>query len=112
MTTQTFTWVPVIEPTGTGTYRVLRAQFGDGYAQTAADGINNKSQTWPLQFRGTAAKITPIRDFLDACSGYQAFFWTPPLGAQGYYRCASYTLKPLGAGKYELAATFEQAFQP
>ncbi len=112
MTTQTFTWSPVVEPTGTATYRVLKAQFGDGYAQTAADGINNKSQTWPLQFRGTAAKIAPIRDFLDACSGYQAFFWTPPLGSQGYYKCASYTLKPMGAGKYELAATFEQAFQP
>lgn len=112
MTTQTFTWVPVVEPTGTATYRVLKAQFGDGYAQTAADGINNKSQTWPLQFRGVLANIAPIRDFLDARSGYQAFLWTPPMGAQGYYKCTGHTLKPMGAGKYELAATFEQAFQP
>lgn len=112
MTTQTFTWVPVVEPTGTVSYRVLKAQFGDGYAQTAADGINNKSQTWPLQFRGALANIAPIRDFLDALSGYQAFLWTPPLGAQGYYKCTGHMLKPMGAGKYELAATFEQAFQP
>ena len=112
MTTQTFTWVPLVEPTGTGTYHVLKAQFGDGYAQTAADGINNKTQSWPLQFRGVASKISAIRDFLDARQGYQAFFWTPPLGAQGYYKCTSHTVKQLGAGNYELTATFEQAFQP
>ena len=110
--TTTFTWVPLREPVGTVSMRTRKAQFGDGYTQTAADGINNKSQTWPLQFRGTSAKIAAIRDFLDARQGYQSFFWTPPLGAQGYYKCATYTLKPLGAGKYELAATFEQAFQP
>lgn len=110
--TTTFTWTPRIEPLGTVTLRVLKAQFGDGYQQTAADGINNESQSWPLQFRGKAAKITPIRDFLRARQGYQSFFWTPPLGVQGFYKCTSWTLKPMGAGIYELAATFEQVFQP
>jgi phage-related protein len=112
MATQTFTWKPLRDPVGTVALRVLKAQFGDGYQQTAADGINNKTQSWPLQFRGKAVKVTPIRDFLDARQGYQSFFWTPPLGVQGYYRCTDYTLRPLGAGNYELTATFEQAFQP
>jgi phage-related protein len=110
--TTTFIWTPRIDPVGTVSLRVLKAQFGDGYQQTAADGINNETQSWPLQFRGKAAFITPIRDFLRARQGYQSFFWTPPLGVQGYYKCTGWTLKPMGAGNYEIAATFEQAFQP
>lgn len=112
MTTPTFTWQPRVEPTGTAKYRVLTAQFGDGYQQTAADGINNKVQSWPLTFSGTASEITPIRDFLDACGGYQSFYWTPPLGTTGLYVCPSHNIKPLGGGLYELTATFNQVFHP
>ncbi len=112
MTTPIFTWAPRCDPIGTVTLRKLSAQFGDGYKQEAADGINNKVQSWPLSFAGKAAKITPIRDFFDARMGYQSFFWTPPLGVQGYYKCSSYTLHPLGGGTYELNCTFEQSFQP
>lgn len=112
MTTQTFTWAPRLDPTGTSTYRVRTAQFGDGYKQTVADGINNKTQSWPLSFNGKSSKITPIRDFLDARMGYQSFYWTPPLGTQGLYKCASHTLHHMGAGNYELNCVFEQSFQP
>lgn len=112
MTTQTFTWAPLIDPTGAATYRVRTARFGDGYKQTVADGINNKEQSWPLAFAGTVAEMTPIRDFLDARMGYQSFYWTPPLGTQGLFRCGSHTLKPLGNGLFEINATFEQSFQP
>lgn len=112
MTTPTFTWAPLVQPTGTATYRVLTAQFGDGYKQTAADGINNKVQSWPLTFSGTADEIAPIRNFLDAQQGYQAFLWTPPLGVQGYYKCAAHTLQPVEGDVYTLTATFEQSFQP
>jgi phage-related protein len=112
MTTPTFTWTPVAKPTGSATYSVLTAQFGDGYKQTAANGINNKSQSWPLSFIGTAATVTPIRDFLDARAGYQSFYWTPPLGTQGFYKCPSHNVRHLGGDAYELTATFEQSFQP
>ncbi|MCP5854454.1 phage tail protein, partial [Klebsiella pneumoniae] len=44
----TFTWCPYIEPTGSGTFRVRSAQFGNGYRQVAGDGINNEVQSWPL----------------------------------------------------------------
>jgi phage-related protein len=112
MATQTFTWAPLVQPVGTITYRVLKAQFGDGYAQTGADGINNETQSWPLVFRGLDSKISAIRDFIRARQGYQSFFWTPPLGVQGYYKCTGHTIRPLGGGKSELTATFEQSFQP
>lgn len=112
MATLTFTWAARTGTAGTATYRRLAAQFGDGYEQTAADGINNKVQSWPVSFVGKSAKITPIRDFLDARMGYQAFYWTPPLGVQGFYKCKSTTLRALGGGNYELSGTFEQSFQP
>jgi phage-related protein len=110
--TTTFTWKHDAKPSGTKTFRVLKAQFGDGYEQTAADGINNASQSWPLSFTGRAARITPIRDFLDACAGSQSFLWTPPLGAQGYYKCPTYELKQVGTDVWQIAATFNQSFQP
>lgn len=112
MTTPTFTWAPRIETSGTATYRTLSAKFGDGYEQKAADGINNKSQSWPVSFVGAAAYITPIRDFLDARAGYQSFYWTPPLGVQSLYRAMTHSVKALGTDKYELTSTFEQSFQP
>lgn len=92
--------------------RVRKAQFGDGYAQRAADGINNKAQSWPLSFVGSANYITPIANFLDTQAGYQSFYWTPPLGAQGFYRCDTYSTRRLEGDNYELTCTFEQSFAP
>jgi phage-related protein len=110
--TTTFTWPVQAKPTGAIKLRTLSAKFGDGYEQVAADGINNIEQSWPISILGLAAEVTPARDFLNARQGYQSFFWTPPLGAPGYYRCRDYQLQHLGGGAYELTATFEQAFQP
>ncbi len=107
-----FTWCPLIEPTGTGTFRVRAAQFGDGYRQVAGDGINNLSESWPLTFKGTSAYITEILSFLKARKGYIAFTWTPPLGEQALWTCETYGSNPLGGGMHTLTATFEQYFEP
>jgi phage-related protein len=109
---ETFTWCPIVEPTGTGTLKVKKSQFGDGYQQVAADGINNQSESWPLTFRGSEAAIRPIKDFLVARGGAQSFYWTPPLGDQALWICETYSLTPLGGGMYTLTATFEQFFSP
>jgi len=106
----TFTWCPYIEPTGTGTFRVRSAQFGNGYRQVAGDGINNETQSWPLTFRGSESDITEILNFLREAKGATPFNWTPPLGEAGLYTCATWGLTPHGAGIYTLTATFEQYF--
>lgn len=92
--TETFTWKPTGTPTGTSKFRVRTAQFGDGYSQSVADGINNKMQSWPLQFTGTKDAMQAIVDFFDARQGFQSFYWTPPMGAQGLYRVTEYTAAP------------------
>ena len=110
MTTETFAWAPQLNAQGATTYRVLKAQFGDGYSQRAPDGINNEVQSWPLSFTGTGAYVTPIRDFLRRHGGAGRFAWTPPLGEAGLYVCGGFNLMPLGGDKYTLSATFEQVF--
>ena len=112
MAIEIFTWCPRIEPTGEVTFRVKTAKFGDGYEQAAQDGINNKSQSWPLTFTGKEAFIKEIVAFLDKHGGATAFYWTAPLSDQALYRCKTYSASPLGAGAYNLTATFEQAFHP
>lgn len=113
MATETFTWKaagPSVQ--GDVTLRVRTAQFGDGYKQSVADGINNKVQSWPMRFIGTATRIAQIRDFLDRHAGYKSFYWTPPLGVQGLYRAPKYTPAVEAVGVYSITVTFEQAFAP
>ncbi len=108
----TFNYCPVPDPTGAVTLRVRKAQFGDGYVQSAADGIHNKVRQWPLTFRGTAATIGAIAAFIDAHVGATSFYWTPPEpnGVQGYFTCETYTLQNNGADIYTLNATFQEVF--
>lgn len=112
MSMETFTWAPKVEPVGTVEFRLRTAQFGDGYQQQVADGLNNKSQSWPLTFVGDEALVRAIAGFLDRHGGARSFQWTPPLGEPGLYRCKGYQPTPRGAGLYSLTATFEQGFAP
>jgi phage-related protein len=110
MATQTFTWVPLVDPTGTTKFITRVAQFGDGYSQSVPDGINNKADSWPLTFTGNSSLISPIKAFLDAAQGSTSFNWTPPLRSQGLFRCSEYAVQPHGGGLYTLTATFSEVF--
>jgi len=112
MTTPTFIWTPTGSPSGTVQFRVRKAQFGDGYSQEVADGINNKVSSWPLTFTGGKEEMQALVSFLDERAGWQSFYWTPPLGVPGYYKCASYSPSPVGGPVYAVTATFQQVFAP
>jgi phage-related protein len=112
MATQTFTWIPLIGPTGSAKLRTRKAQYGEGYRQVLRDGPNNKVQSWPFTFRGKGADMQAIVDFLDARGGDESFYFTPPLGVQGYFKCEEYTMVPEGNGVFTVSATFEQDFKP
>lgn len=108
--TTTFTWQPSLAIVGTTKYVVRTAQFGDDYSQSVADGINNQFDTFPLTFTGDSTKIAAIKAFLDATKGYQSFFWTAPLRAQGYFRCDTPTISPLGGDTFTLTVNFTETF--
>lgn len=64
--------------TRTRTNRVLAAQFGDGYEQTAPDGINNKIDTWSISYDNlTLAERNAVWAVLDAVGSYDYLTWTP-----------------------------------
>lgn len=111
MATQTFTWVPAVSGlSGTATLKVRKAQFGDGYAQRAADGLNSRSSSFNLTFIGDAAKISAIRDFLDARAGAEAFYWTPLLRPRSLFTCETYSEPTKDGDLYTMTATFNQTF--
>jgi phage-related protein len=112
MSYETFTWAPRISLQGTVTLRVRSAQFGDGYSQDAADGINSSVRSYPLTFIGYKEKIDAIEGFFERHGGWKRFSWTPPHGKEGLYKVKAYTPGAEGGGVYTISATFEQAFAP
>lgn len=110
--TDTFTYIPVNSPQATVTFRVKKAQFGDGYEQRSGNGINNKEATWPLEFVGNKIQMQAIMTFFDNQEGYKAFIWTPPVGGQSLWNVENYTMTPAGGNTYKVSAEFMQAFAP
>ncbi|EPQ1022968.1 phage tail protein [Enterobacter hormaechei] len=112
MAIETFTWCPRVNAEADVNFRVRKAQFGDGYEQVSGDGLNTRTQQWTLNFTGNETYISAIKSFLDRHEGTKAFQWKPPLEPLGLYRCETYKPTGLGAGKFNLEATFIQAFKP
>lgn len=112
MALREFTWSPKLDPKGSTSYRVLRAQFGDGYEQAVGDGINTETQSWALQFSGSESYIGPIRAFLRDHMGVLAFLWKPPLGELTTFVARKFEVTPHGGDLYSLAVTFDQRFVP
>lgn len=109
--TDTFTWQTQSGNTGTETGKVRKAQFGDGYAQRVADGINPLTRSWPFKWSGPKAPAFAIRDFLRAHIGV-SFFWTAPNDTQQLYTCDTWTINDEGGPIYTITATFEQFNSP
>jgi len=113
MAIERFSWPIEKGATGSIKPRTRSKQFGDGYSQSVSDGINNKVQSWPISYTGSADRVKEIIAFLDRHQGAKAFLWTPPLGELGLYKCPDgYQPSHKGGAVYSLAATFEQTFHP
>ena len=75
----TFTYTPDFGAAVAYKPRVRVAQFGDGYQQRVADGINTGTDSWNLTFAvRTDTEAGNILAFLEARAGVEAFDWTPP----------------------------------
>ncbi|MBD1554716.1 phage tail protein [Pseudomonas typographi] len=107
----TFTWRPDKAAPGTFTQRIRSAQFGNGYTQRAADGINNETQSWDLTFTGEKARIAEIMTFIRTQQGYKAFIWSTPFDGPLYFTCSSFKPTDQGGGVWQMTATFEQTYQ-
>ena len=91
--------------------RVLRAQFGDGYSQRVADGINVAPEKWNLRFSArTPTERDAILSFLEGQNGWQSFDWTSPRGTVGKWVCPRWSDTPDNAASNTVTAEFEQVY--
>ncbi len=106
-------------PSGDVSYRVLAASFGDGYVQTAAAGLNNKTQVWNVSAKGfetalcnAGPNIQAVKTFIDAHGGWKSFRWVPPgQVAEILVLCQGYT-ETRENNVVTLSFKFTQNYQP
>lgn len=81
--------------------------------QSVANGINNKVDQWNVSLTDVYAdELAPVTAFLDAQQGFKSFYWTPPDGTQGLYRCEQYTITPAQANLRSFTAVFDRVYAP
>ncbi len=96
---------------GSVNMRVLEAQFGDGYNQRAADGLNSISTDWSLVWTARPdADITILTDFFRSKFGFEIFLFTPPNDIERQYVCKDYKPTPTADGFSSLTAKLEEQF--
>ena len=107
----TFIWSATSSSRGTRTAKVNKAQFGDGYTQSAADGINSVSSAFAVTFMtDRQAEALAIDQFLGSHCGL-SFSWSDPLRGAGLYQCETWDVQKNGH-MWTINATFQQTFQP
>lgn len=90
-------------------YRVLNAQFGDGYEQVAGDGLNVKEYSINLNWAALSkADADSIATFLDGRAGSEAFDYTIPGDSTAKkFRCDSWSRTRTGAFD-SISSTFRE----
>jgi phage-related protein len=60
-------------------FNVLKAKFGNGYGQYAANGLNAKKEKWSITWVNlTETEKDTIETALELNGGWGIFTWTPP----------------------------------
>lgn len=114
MVLQTFN-PPIPPSTGTDIVpkvKVLQADFGDGYRQRAADGLNHIVRHYTFVWEFIAAtEADTIDGFLTACGGVKAFLYTPPGEAVARrFICQSWGRKRVRNAFHQIKADFQEVF--
>jgi len=104
---ETFMWMPSGFKLAR-TPRVLTAQFGDGYRQDAAAGLNAGLAQWELEFEVVDQTARDIDDFLSARGGHERFLFHTPRGGgeQAVCICPKWAADGRGKRKARVSATF------
>ena len=94
------------------TARVLRNDFGEGYGQRGADGINNIDTTWDMKFEViTSTQADTLEAFFISKGGYIAFLWLPPKKTGTWkWTCKEWDRDPDVCGLTNMTGTFKREF--
>jgi len=114
MTIPTFT-PPRLPDMGTGgkfKTKILKADFGDGYTQSAADGVNYIRRTVTLSWEVlTPTEIATMNAFFVAQGGWNQFWWTPTDESTPVkWTCEEWDIKGTNSGLRTWSAVFVQSF--
>ena len=94
--------------------RILVNNFGDGYRQRAADGLNPTLKEYDVGWIGSDTDIKELVDHFEEREGYQDFTWTPPDNSSEYkWTCEEWSrvqISDTGDGIAKLTAHFRQEF--
>lgn len=93
--------------------RILRTDFGDGYSQRAADGLNSVAITVDLEFNGlTPDEADDIEAFLESKKGATAFTYTLPdeVSARKWTAAAGWNRTAQSHNLRTITVTLEEAF--
>jgi len=108
----TFTYTPSFSADLEESPTVQRIQFGDGYEQRVAFGINTQSKKWSLQFNNrTDTERDNILSFLRARGAVESFDWTDPNGYAGKWICSEWRTSQESYNFNNVTATFRQVFE-
>ena len=96
------------------TARVLKAQFGNGYAQRSGDGLNSVARKATLQWDAlTVVQLAQIEAFLVERAGYQAFWFTAPDETVArMWTCETWNTNGIDFDLVALSAELEETFNP
>jgi phage-related protein len=91
---------------------LLKAEFGDGYTQATAAGINHIRRIISLEWEVlTPTQAKAMTDFFVAQGGYKPFWWTPSNEATPLkWTCEEWKDKRDKGGLRTVSATFIQSF--
>lgn len=93
-------------------YRVILAQFGNGYEQRQKDGINNSIQQWSVTWENiNTSESNEIITAFDTAAGIEPFLWQPPNANQvRKYKVERYDQSVLSGSLSTVSATLKQVF--
>jgi phage-related protein len=93
-------------------FRILRSQYGNGYDQRVADGINSTKQTWSAQWDNlNSTDFSTLITAFDTAKGVDYFTWTPPgSGSSKKFIVLSYSITAKSGTIYDVSASLEQVF--
>jgi len=98
---------------------LARTQFGDGYEESAPNGLNPVKQAWNLQFRRVSRSagddiVAFFRARLSAVNGLEAFDWTPLWEtAPIKVKCRNWTRTQLDEpDESDITCRFERVYLP
>jgi len=99
------------------TPRVLKVQFGDGYEQRVAEGLNSSQENYQISYSNRPkAEIDDIAAFMDEKKGVTSFNYVIPDTNNGGETtikvvCDQYNLVYVSDSSYTFTATFRRVYE-